>query len=220
MSISLKTHKLIWGRSGNRCAFKDCRNELIADETESDDESIIGDEAHIVARSNDGPRGDSDLSKDDRDKYDNLILLCRIHHKVIDDQPNFYTVDRLREMKEMHETWVKEKLKFDLEEGKEDLKYANYIDEIFRRIDIENWEGWTSSLLSHGQPRILKSRLEELKGVPDYIISRFWEGVYKDLEDSIDFSKVKSLDACAPAARHVHTRSSESGPAGCASHNQ
>jgi len=29
----------------------DCRNDLIADETGTDDESIIGDESHIVAKS-------------------------------------------------------------------------------------------------------------------------------------------------------------------------
>lgn len=103
MSILLKTHKLLWGRSGNKCAMPDCRNELIVDETETDNESIIGDEAHIIARSNDGPRGESEMSSEDRDKYDNLILLCRIHHKVIDDQPNFYTAEKLREIKEQHE---------------------------------------------------------------------------------------------------------------------
>ena len=95
MSINLKTHKLLWGKSGNKCAFEDCRNDLIADETETDDESIIGDEAHIVARKENGPRGISKLSPEDRDKYDNLILLCRIHHKIIDDQHKFYTVEKL-----------------------------------------------------------------------------------------------------------------------------
>lgn len=96
MSILLKTHKLLWGRSGNKCAMPDCRNELIVDETETDNESIIGDEAHIIARSNDGPRGESEMSSEDRDKYDNLILLCRIHHKVIDDQPNFLYCGKIK----------------------------------------------------------------------------------------------------------------------------
>lgn len=140
MSISLKTHKLLWGYSGNKCAFNDCRNDLIADETETDDESIIGDEAHIVARSEDGPRGKSTLSAEDRDKYNNLILLCRKHHKIIDDQFNFYTVEKLNQIKKEHESWVKASLKPDKETEKIDLVYANYIDEIVKVLDFDNWK--------------------------------------------------------------------------------
>lgn len=185
MGISLKTHKLLWGRSGNRCAFQVCRNELIADETETDDESVIGDEAHIVARKEDGPRGDNPLPLEERDKYDNLILLCRIHHKLIDDQPNFYTVDMLTAWKKSHELWVKESLNFDESIVKEELTYATYIDTVFKTIELENWNAWTSSLLSHGQPKIHKNLLDRLGKVPDYIVSRFWTGLYEELEISI-----------------------------------
>jgi len=51
MSITLKTHKMLWGRSGNRCAMPDCRKELVMDATETDDESLIGEECHIIAES-------------------------------------------------------------------------------------------------------------------------------------------------------------------------
>lgn len=54
MTITLKTHKMLWGRSGNRCAFPECRKILVEDETETDNESIIGDEAHIVAKEENG----------------------------------------------------------------------------------------------------------------------------------------------------------------------
>ncbi|MCH1643274.1 HNH endonuclease, partial [Paenibacillus timonensis] len=76
MSISSKTRKMLWGRAANRCAI--CKIELVMDETETDDESVIGDECHIVAREEDGPRGESILSKEQRDKYNNLILLYKI----------------------------------------------------------------------------------------------------------------------------------------------
>ena len=183
MGISLKTHKLLWGLSGNKCAFEDCRNDLIADETETDDESIIGDEAHIVARSEDGPRGKSTLSEDDRDKYDNLILLCRKHHKIIDDQFNFYTVEKLNKVKKSHESWVKESLKTDKEKEKIDLVYANYIDEIIKELDFENWKAWTSYPI--GNSTITFSNLQKLEKLPSFIISRFWPKQYQDLEDSV-----------------------------------
>ncbi|GIQ60035.1 hypothetical protein Flavo103_31710 [Flavobacterium collinsii] len=183
MSISLKTHKLLWGFSGNKCAFSDCRNDLIADETETDDESIIGDEAHIVAKSEDGPRGKSTLSVEDRDKYDNLILLCRKHHKIIDDQYKFYTVEKLNTVKKEHENWVKESLKPDKEKEKIDLAYAKYIDEIIKEIDFENWKAWTSYPIGNASIRF--STLTALERLPSFIISRFWPNKYPDLEDSL-----------------------------------
>ena len=75
MSISLKTHKMLWGRSGMMCAFPDCKKELVSDESETDDPSLIGEEAHIVGKTENSPRGKSDLPSEQRDKFDNLILL-------------------------------------------------------------------------------------------------------------------------------------------------
>jgi hypothetical protein len=46
----------------------------------------------------------------DLDGYENLILLCRRHHKVVDEQTGTYTVDLLRERKAAHEAWVQARL--------------------------------------------------------------------------------------------------------------
>lgn len=91
MTISLRTHKILWGWSGGKCAL--CKNDLIIDPTGlKDAESVVGDEAHIIARKESFTRGDYDsLSADERDQYPNLILLCKVHHKQIDDQPDFFT---------------------------------------------------------------------------------------------------------------------------------
>jgi len=51
----------------------------------------------------DGPRGNPSIPEERLNKYDNLILLCRIHHKIIDDQYHTYTIDYLREIKALHE---------------------------------------------------------------------------------------------------------------------
>lgn len=108
MGISEKTRKILWGRSGNRCAI--CRHELVMNATSLDDESVIGEECHIVAREPNGPRGQSPLTPDERDRYENLILLCPVDHKLIDDQPNTYDVQCLKEIKTQHEAWVCESL--------------------------------------------------------------------------------------------------------------
>ena len=110
MAVSTKTAKIVWGASAGVCAFPDCRKELVIEAKHSDDEALVGDLCHIVASSSMGPRGESDLEPEERDKADNLILLCKVHHKCIDDQPNYYSVEKLKEMKKNHENWVKKSL--------------------------------------------------------------------------------------------------------------
>lgn len=108
MSISDKTRKILWGRSGNRCAI--CKNELVIDSTEQDDDSVIADECHIISSKPNGPRHDPSYPIDKLDSYDNMILLCRTHHKMVDDQAATYTTNILRQMKSNHELWVSQQL--------------------------------------------------------------------------------------------------------------
>ncbi len=139
MSITLKTHKMLWGRSGNMCAFRDCKKTLVVDETETDNSSVIGEEAHIVAKKENGPRGQNELTQKQKDKYDNLVLLCSIHHKVIDDQPNEYTVEKIKELKHEHEKWVKENLTNDPQKMMDDKIYAGYVEKFIKLTGLHNW---------------------------------------------------------------------------------
>jgi hypothetical protein len=106
MAVSDHDRKVLWGRAHNSCAI--CKRTLIADGTATDRESIVGDEAHIIARSPGGPRGGA-IAADLADAYDNLILLCKADHKLVDDQPVEYTAERLRALKTEHERWAAEK---------------------------------------------------------------------------------------------------------------
>lgn len=182
MGIGLKTRKMLWGRSGNRCALPTCRRELFEDESETDDASIVGDEAHIVAREEDGPRGKSELTPEQRDKYQNLVLLCKVHHKLIDDQPLKYTVSKLEEIKQDHIDWVNKNLSPDIDKQKDEEKYSLYVDKWIELADIENWKGWTSGIFYGGQPSVSKNKLEELKELNVYLLSRVWPKRYDNLE--------------------------------------
>ena len=107
VSISDRDRKILWARSGNKCAI--CKASLVAEKTANDPAAIVGDEAHIVARSARGPR--AGLLEDSMlDAYGNLILLCKVHHKIVDDQPNEYTDERLHNIKDQHEEWVRRTL--------------------------------------------------------------------------------------------------------------
>ncbi len=108
MSITDRTRKILWGRSGNLCAY--CRRVLVENGDELSDESVVGDECHMIGEKPGAARGHIGVGRDDLDEYDNLVLLCKVHHKLVDDQPETYPVDRLREMKAAHELWVREKL--------------------------------------------------------------------------------------------------------------
>jgi len=186
MGISVKSRKMLWGKAASRCALPDCRKELVMDETETDDPAIIGEECHIIARKNNGPRGDSNLSKNRRDFYDNLILMCNNHHKVIDDQKEDYTIEKLKKMKKDHEEWVKNSLNIDEERIKSEIIYSNYIDDWGERAKLDSWKAWTSQLLGSGQPSIHKDKLKELEDLSDWMFSRILPGTMIELEDSFE----------------------------------
>jgi hypothetical protein len=101
VAVSDRTRKILWTRAGGRCSI--CRAQLVSAGTSTDDPCVIGEEAHIVAQSLAGPRAGHIA---DPDCYDNLILLCSRHHKQVDDQVGYYTVDRLKSIKVGHEAWV------------------------------------------------------------------------------------------------------------------
>jgi len=66
--------------------------------------------AHIVARSRGGPRGGDDLDPAERNKAENLVLLCCNCHKKVDDDKLTFTAKVLRQMKSDHETRVRERV--------------------------------------------------------------------------------------------------------------
>jgi hypothetical protein len=51
----------------------------------------------------DSTREDHEQTDEQRRGFDNLVLMCPIHHDVIDDDPESYTVARLAEIKRTHE---------------------------------------------------------------------------------------------------------------------
>lgn len=108
MSITDKTRKVLWGRSGNLCAF--CKAKLVIDASELDRESVVGDECHINSGALGGPRHDPTIAPGAIDDLTNLILLCRVHHKLVDDQPETFDAEALRQIKANHEDWVRKRL--------------------------------------------------------------------------------------------------------------
>lgn len=73
-----------------------------------------GEVAHIVAEQRDGPRGDSSLTPQQRNHETNLLLLCYNHHAEIDTNAGKYSVNHLHEIRNLHTSWLAEKLRFEI----------------------------------------------------------------------------------------------------------
>ena len=108
--VSPAVAKLLWSKSGLRCAFPGCRAALLIDNKDGNSPALIGEIAHIVAHSGQGPRSEFEPPGGDRDGEPNLLVLCSNHHSEVDQRPESWTVEFLVGIKETHEKWVREQL--------------------------------------------------------------------------------------------------------------
>jgi hypothetical protein len=122
-----KTIKQLFALSGNTCAYPGCQLPIVERAG-----TVTGEICHIRARHIGGPRFDISQSEEDRHGFTNLILLCRHHHKVIDSEPELYTVDALMEIKSIHENVVGR------QEVPQDGFFAKILLNDFRRISVTN----------------------------------------------------------------------------------
>jgi len=94
-----KTLKQLFARSGNVCAFPGCQSPIIENTN-----VVTGEICHIEAKKSGGARFNSSQTIKGRESFENLILLCRRHHKIIDTQVDLYKTEDLKEIKKIHES--------------------------------------------------------------------------------------------------------------------
>jgi hypothetical protein len=82
---SEKTVKRLFALSRNRCAYPKCETPIVHSSG-----TITGEVCHIKAQSTGGPRFDSKQSDEARHSFENLLLLCSVHHRIVDDRPDTY----------------------------------------------------------------------------------------------------------------------------------
>lgn len=98
------TRILLFTRAGGRCEFDGCPHYLLEHHV-TFTEGNFAQFAHIVAFSVDGPRGYETRPNDIHD-LTNLMLLCPICHKLIDDNPGKFTRETLEGYKKNHEKQI------------------------------------------------------------------------------------------------------------------
>ena len=106
--IPLTEIKLLWGKAHNKCAI--CKKNL-TQETKEGYNYIIGEMAHIEGEKPEAARFNPNMSVKDRNKYENLILLCPTCHTTVDNDSQQYTVEKLKDIKKEHAKWAEQSLK-------------------------------------------------------------------------------------------------------------
>ena len=98
-SIPQRTLKVLFARSMNQCAFPGCAATIV----DPKDDVVYGEVCHIEGVEPGSARYNPQRDANTLNDYDNLILLCERHHKLVDAEPERYTVPYLRQIKAAHE---------------------------------------------------------------------------------------------------------------------
>ena len=104
-NVPLHTKLKLFGRSAGRCEFSGC-NKLVWRNDLTLTDGNFGEVVHIIAASEDGPRGNKE-SINLQIEFSNLMLLCQQCHKEVDDNPDKYPPELLSEWKWKHEDRIK-----------------------------------------------------------------------------------------------------------------
>lgn len=171
MAISEKSRKILWGRSGNRCAV--CRTELVLEKDPFNKHLNIGEECHIISKQPNGPRHKA-IVNFDYDSNDNLLLLCCNHHKMVDEQTEAYPEDKLIAIKTDHENWVKANLDGtnNYEEVAPKSKLSELLDFVTSKHDIEmNIKSSKQVLESQEGLQIAFSEVAKIKSIVVKIVT-------------------------------------------------
>jgi tetratricopeptide (TPR) repeat protein len=123
LTPKLSVVKILLALSGNRCAFPDCNHSLVTDKG-----NFIGELCHIEAANKKGPRFNPNQTEEQRRAAANLLFLCPIHHKQVDDYPNEYTVTWLKSIKQRHEQQFRQR-KYEV--------LAETLEKVYHSIEIQ-----------------------------------------------------------------------------------
>lgn len=104
--IPVSEERILRIKSRGCCAM--CRRDLVGGRPGA--ESNLSEIAHIRGVAGGSARHDPSMNPDDVNKHSNLILLCPVCHKIVDDDPAAYTTDRLEKIKLDHEKWARRQL--------------------------------------------------------------------------------------------------------------
>ena len=205
MSIGLPDTKLLWGRAGGLCNI--CKIKLSEDKKTSNEAFPFGEQAHIIAEEEDGPRGKSMLTLEQRNSYPNLILLCPNCHTKIDKAPVEYPIELLHEYKTQHELWFEKSRVSAADKLKQtnDYIYANIVDTAAKLCMFELWEVWTGNAISTS-PAWRKEWMDNVEEFRRCIIRVVWPGTIPELERALITLSLNLTMALQSFGKHCESK--------------
>ena len=124
-NIPAKIQTQLWALAAGRCEFSGCNKLLVGDLIAGKEDGKFGFIAHIVADSDNGPRGDKVRSPLLARDISNLMLMCPVHHKEIDvDHVDDYPEETLVAMKREHEERIETVTDMDADRAAHVLRFA------------------------------------------------------------------------------------------------
>lgn len=162
-NFTRKTIEIIARRAGFRCCCPDCRCVTTWAAYRPEKTINVGEAAHICAASPGGPRYDSSMTVEERTSASNGIWLCGRHAKMIDDDPETYTVELLKRWKDDGEEYARKEANngSQISDGSCIVKTANQ----------QYANMFTEPLFLHREEKNTKVKLENL-----FVLQEF--GVY------------------------------------------
>ncbi len=182
MPFNEATKVMLYARSGNRCAFPECQVGKLVFVLKGTSKRVNhGKASHIVAESEDGPRGKSHLSKEKRNSFENGIILCTNHHNdVVDKFPEKYPASLLQNWKRQQERTASQRI--NQKKLADDAILASYVDEWVRRSFLGDWRNWTHPLLRGGSQCLRQDVHDSLQELSTWLGARIWPPRYLKVE--------------------------------------
>lgn len=181
------SHKnVLFALSGNQCAHPQCTTTIVEAGTEFSEDVVTGHVCHIHAISEVGPRCTRELTEEELNSPENLILLCAYHHAVVDGQPETYPPETLKAWKRAHE----EKLR-----NRDSAEAANVRTGTFARVFFPT--ELIDQAIEQAIERLRKSRLFREFDAVNAALSLGRRVVEGDLSGGSDDAKCRALAWCA-----------------------
>ena len=176
------TVRILCGKAAGMCEFEGCNKRLFYDGVtlSTFNNAYV---AHIIASSANGPRGDKTLSPLLSDKLENLMLMCADHHKLIDAPktgPRDYPVERLKEMKRIHEEKIEKICNLFNVPKTEIVCFSSPIKGI-TAVDID-YDLAARAVLPNKQPGSSYGVNLQVKSVYPYSSKEYWDDCWMQLK--------------------------------------
>jgi hypothetical protein len=217
MSIGIHDRRRLLLRCGGICAFPGCGEPLLEPTADGTEDTNIGIECHIVAQKDDPKvaRAPSSLSPeecrrfahliDHRDGFDNLVMMCLAHSRIIDDPAQSYPVEAVVEMKRSHEDAVAPRRSAAAHRADDAaLIYGEIVDEWARRFALDDWPRHYYRLVGDGHPMMDQEDFDALSQGREWLFKRVWPGSIPELEAAFTNFRWVCGDLQAVLSQHRH----------------